>query len=189
MKLIVGLGNPGREYDQSRHNVGFSVIDLLCQRWSIEAKRRRHQGLCGGGVYRDSRVVLLKPQTFMNRSGESVGQAVTFYKVALNDLLVISDDMALEFGRLRLRGSGSAGGHNGLKNIISHLGTNEFARLRVGIGQGRSSNAIGHVLGTFDNEEQEEMGAVLERTAGAVESWIDKGIEAAMSEYNQWLSE
>jgi len=184
MKLIVGLGNPGREYESSRHNVGFCLVDLLSRRWSIDVKRRRHRGRYGGGLFDNERVVLLKPQTFMNRSGGSVGRAVDFYKVPLSDLLVVVDDMALELGRLRLRSKGSAGGHNGLKDIINRLGSEEFARLRIGIGAPRYDDAVKYVLGEFCGEELEEMEKALKKAANCVECWINEGIDKTMTRYN-----
>lgn len=186
MKLIVGLGNPGSEYRNSRHNVGFDLIDLLSQRWSIDIRREKFRALFGQGVRGDDRVMLFKPQMYMNRSGLSVAEAVCFYKASFDDVLVAVDDMALELGRMRLRTGGSAGGHNGLKDIIASLGSKEFTRLRVGIGQARPGSAIGHVLGDFDKDEREMIDASLVKAAEAIECWLDEGIDKAMTKYNVW---
>ena len=184
MKLIVGLGNPGAQYQETRHNVGFSLVDLLATRWSIDLKRRKHEAIFGQGRYRDDSIVLLKPQTFMNCSGQSVSQAVKFYKVDQKDFLVVVDDMDLELGRLRVRPQGRAGGHNGLRDIIEKLGTHEFARLRLGIGSARGPQAVSHVLGNFDADETELIQQALERSAQAVECWVAEGISAAMNRFN-----
>jgi len=184
MKLIVGLGNPGPEYESNRHNVGFCLIDLLGQRWSIELTGKKHQGRFGSGRRADQGLILLKPQTFMNRSGASVAAAMAFYNLKQEDLLVVLDDMALETGRLRLRAQGSAGGHNGLQDIIEALDSEFFARLRIGIGSASDSNAVGHVLGRFTRQEQEIIGETLGRATAAMECWLDLGIDEAMTRYN-----
>jgi len=183
MKLIVGLGNPGSQYKDNRHNVGFGVIDALTRRWEIELSRRKHHARYGSGTHGAEQVILLKPQTYMNNSGSSVAEAVNFYKTAPTDLLVVSDDMALELGQLRLRRQGSAGGHNGLKDIIEKLGCDDFARLRIGIGPA-SFDAVGHVLGAFSPQEKDVVGSAIEKAARAVECWLNEGIDQAMNEYN-----
>ena len=184
MKLIVGLGNPGPEYRNSRHNVGFNLIERLAQKWSIELTRKKHQAVFGSGQRRGTQVILLKPQTFMNLSGSSVAEAIAFYKVALIAVLVIVDDMDLELGRIRIRPHGSAGGHNGLKDIIARLGDDRFGRLRVGIGTAAHGDAVGHVLGRFTPKEQELMDETLADALDAVECWITRGIDQAMTRYN-----
>lgn len=184
MKLIVGLGNPGAQYQATRHNVGFCLVDLLATRWSIDLKRRKHEALFGQGHYRGDSMVLLKPQTFMNCSGQSVLQAVTFYKIDQKDFLVVVDDMDLELGRLRLRSQGRAGGHKGLSDIIEKLGTHQFPRLRMGIGSARGPQAVSHVLGNFDADEAELIEQALDRSAQAVECWVAEGISAAMNRFN-----
>ncbi len=184
MKLIVGLGNPGDDYKNSRHNVGFKVIDVLARRWSIDMGRRKHQARCGDGMIGLERVVMLKPQKYMNRSGGSVAAAVMFYKIPLENILVVVDDMALELGRLRLRAKGSAGGHNGLKDIITHVGGMDFSRLRVGIGASPGENAVGHVLGNFSPGELEILEPALKKTADAVEFWLNNDIHQTMTKYN-----
>ncbi len=184
MKLIVGLGNPGAEYKNSRHNIGFGLIDRLSNKWEIELKRRKHQGRCGGGMVGFERVILLKPMTFMNRSGASVAEAVNFYKVPLEDVLVIVDDLALEIGSLRIRPKGSAGGHNGLKDIIARLGSNEYCRLRVGIGSARGDNVVSHVLGNFSEDELDGLSPVISKSVDVIECWMNEGIQTAMTEFN-----
>jgi PTH1 family peptidyl-tRNA hydrolase len=184
MKLIVGLGNPGADYKRSRHNVGFGVVDALARRWSMALTRRQHQARCGGGLRGGQPVVLMQPQTYMNHSGESVAAAVGFYRTELCDLLVIVDDMALPLGRLRLRGSGSAGGHNGLADIVARLGSDGFARLRVGIGAARPGAAVGHVLGSFTAAEQLAMDAATTRAADAAACWLEEGLDTAMNRFN-----
>ena len=185
MKMIVGLGNPGSEYCQSRHNVGFCLVDELSKRWSIELTRRKHQGKYGSGQFVGESVVLLQPQTYMNCSGSSVGEALRFHKAEFGDLLVVLDDMALEIGRLRLRSQGGAGGHNGLADIIEKLGTEEFGRLRIGIGPPGHGNAVGHVLGKFSPDEIEIVGSSVRRAAEAVECWMQFGMDKAMTEFNK----
>ena len=184
MKLIVGLGNPGSEYRNSRHNVGFCLVDLLSQRWSVELKRRKHEGRFGSGFRGSEQVLLLKPQTYMNLSGASVLSATSFYKIEDCDLLVVVDDMALELGRVRLRSGGSSGGHNGLKDIVGRLGHDAFARLRIGIGAAAHNDAVGHVLGRFDESEQKAVDEAIVRAADAVDCWIDCGVDEAMTRYN-----
>ena len=185
MKLIVGLGNPGRGYRQSRHNVGFSLVDELARRWSLDLKRRKFDGIFDDSRYGDEPVSLLKPETYMNCSGGSVVGAVSFYQLPLNDLLVVLDDMALEPGRLRLRPDGSGGGHNGLNDIIARLGTEDFARLRIGIGSAPTAAARDYVLGKFSSEELPMMETAVSQAADAVECWIKLGIDEAMNRYNK----
>ena len=184
MKLIAGLGNPGKKYRESRHNVGFCVVDHLARQWTVELTRRKHQGRLGSVLRWGERIVLLKPQTYMNLSGESVSAAMLFYKVSPADLLVIVDDMALPLGQLRLRPKGSAGGHNGLKDIITKLGHDEFGRLRIGIGPAAADGATSHVLGEFDEEEKSKIDQAIGEAAGAVACWCEKGIDEAMNRYN-----
>ena len=185
MKLVVGLGNPGGKYEDTRHNVGFGVADELARRWGYEKARRRFNGLLGDGSIRGERVLLLEPTTYMNLSGVAVREASTFFKVGLQDLLVIGDDMALPLGRIRLRASGSAGGHNGLASMVQELGSEAWSRLRVGIGQVSGERMVGHVLGTFSAEEQPVIQQAIGTAADAVECWVAVGIAAAMTKYNR----
>lgn len=187
MKLIVGLGNPGKKYQRNRHNVGFRVVEMLAQRWSLGLDRHKYQARFASGIVGEEKVALLQPQTFMNRSGATVSQAVRFYGTPLCDLMIILDDMALPFGRLRIRPEGSAGGHNGLQDIIDSLGDNGFNRLRVGIGSPAGPEAIGHVLGDFCPDEEGAIADVLPRAADAVACWLTTGIDEAMNRYNKRL--
>jgi PTH1 family peptidyl-tRNA hydrolase len=185
MKVVAGLGNPGRKYEGTRHNVGFDVVDELSRRWRIETTRQRFSSLVGDGLIRDERVVLLKPQTYMNLSGRAVREAMTFYKLEATTLLVVVDDMALPLGRLRMRPKGSGGSHNGLNNVIGELDTEDFARLRVGIGAVSSEHAVSYVLGSFDKQERACVDETVIRAADAVECWVAEGVEAVMNRYNR----
>jgi PTH1 family peptidyl-tRNA hydrolase len=184
MKVIAGLGNPGRKYINTRHNVGFRVVDTLAARAGIEVNRENFSAMTGDGRLGGEKVLLLKPLTYMNRSGRSVLEAVRFYKCSAEDLLVVIDDLALPVGRMRLRASGSAGGHNGLSDIISRVSSDEFARLRIGIGSVGGARMVGHVLGAFDEDEEPVIGRMVDRAAQAVEYWVAQGVEAAMNRYN-----
>ena len=188
MKLIVGLGNPGSEYKASRHNVGFEVVELLAERWRLEFKRRKFDARFAAGMMGQEQVVLLKPQTYMNLSGQSVEQALAFYKVNIGDVLVVSDEMALSLGQIRLRQGGSAGGHNGLKDIISRCGS-DFVRLRIGIGQSGFGDSVNHVLGRFDAEELPVIAASVQRAAQAIEMWLESSLRDTMNKYNAADSE
>ena len=185
VKLIVGLGNPGRQYRDNRHNLGFLAVDLLAASWRIEITGKKHKALYGRGRWQDHSVVLLKPQTYMNRSGESVLSAMSFYKVLPSDIFVILDDIALPPGQLRIRQQGSAGGHNGLKDIIKHLGRDDICRLRIGIGAAENGQAVEHVLGCFIESEKREVEDAVRRARECVEYWLAKGIQAAMTKYNR----
>lgn len=185
VKLIVGLGNPGRQYQDNRHNLGFWVVDLLSASWRIEVTGKKHKALYGRGRWQDQSVVLLKPQTYMNRSGESVLSAMSFYKVLPSDIFVILDDIALPLGQLRIRPQGSAGGHNGLKDIIRHLGRDDISRLRIGIGAAESGQVVEHVLSCFIDSEKPTIEDAVQRARECVECWLVKGIQAAMTKYNQ----
>ena len=185
MKLVVGLGNPGTQYRNTRHNVGFRVIDELARRWQIGPARQQFEALAAGGQIGPHKVLLLKPMTYMNRSGQAVREAVTFYKVELGELLVVSDDMALPLGRVRLRPEGSAGGHNGLTDVIQQLGSESFARLRIGIEQVAGEQMVSHVLSPFLPEEEEIAGGAIVRAADAVECWLAGGVDEAMNRFNR----
>jgi len=183
VRLIVGLGNPGTRYAMTRHNVGFRVVDELGQRHGIELNREKFHAWFGRGTILEEDVVLLKPTTFMNRSGQAVQAAGRFYRLELADLLVLSDDHALPLGRLRLRGAGSAGGHNGLQDVIDRLGSNRFARLRLGIDP-PVGDAVSYVLARFGEQEETVVAAACRRAADAVECWLVQGLEAAMNRFN-----
>ena len=185
MYLIAGLGNPTREYDKTRHNVGFSVIDVLADRYNIDVSDRKHKALCGRGVIEGEKVLLLKPQTFMNLSGESIREAVDYYKIDPEDIIVIYDDISLEPGQLRIRLKGSAGGHNGIKNIIAHLGTQEFPRIKVGVGaKPPKMDLADYVLSRFGAEEQKIMDEAFGEAAEAAVMMMTTGAERAMNHYN-----
>jgi len=185
IRLVVGLGNPGPEYAETRHNLGFQVIEALELTLGIEIRQRKFNARIGAGPYRGRKVILMKPWTFMNRSGEPVAAAVGFYKLDLRDLMVVVDDMALEIGSIRVRASGSAGGHNGLADIIEKLGTDAFARCRVGIGARRSSDAVGHVLGRPESEEKPVLNRMIGRARDAVLCWLEYGVDKTMNEFNR----
>lgn len=185
--IIVGLGNPGRKYDGSRHNVGFDVIDELVDRYHIGGPERFGKSMIGKGRIGDRKVILVKPLTYMNLSGEAVQEIVHFYKVdPKENLLIISDDIDLEAGRLRIRKKGSAGGHNGLKNIVQHLGTEDFARIRVGVGAKPDAeyDLADFVLGHFSPEERKIMDEAAARAAEAAACAVTDGIDLAMNRYN-----
>ena len=183
MKLIVGLGNPGPKYELTRHNVGFRVVDELARRHGMSLATEKFHGWFGRGTVGDQAAVLLKPTTYMNRSGQAVQAAGRFYQLEVEDLLVISDDHALPLAKLRLRRGGSAGGHNGLQDIVDRLGTDAFARLRVGIDP-PLGDAVSWVLSRFTSDEETEMSVAIARAADAVECWMSRGIDAAMNLYN-----
>jgi PTH1 family peptidyl-tRNA hydrolase len=184
MKLIVGLGNPGRQYERTRHNLGFMVADLLASRWSVLLSMK-DSGAFGRGSMAGQPAALLKPMTYMNRSGQAVLEVVQFYKLPLSDLLVISDDLDLAVGRVRMRASGSAGGQKGLGDVIQRLGSDEVARIRIGIGRPAGSDAVDYVLSPFRPEEREPIEIALLRAAEAAECWITDGPAAAMNRYNR----
>lgn len=183
MKLIAGLGNPGPAYENTRHNVGFDVIDVLATRWNIGTKAEKFHAWYGQGEIAEQRVTLLKPTTWMNRSGQAVLAAGRFFKLELADLLVITDDMALPLGKLRFRMSGSAGGHNGLQNIVDQLGSQEWCRLRIGIGEPIGDPAV-YVTSRFVAEEMPVIAAARQRAADAVECWLKDGPAKTMNRFN-----
>lgn len=183
--IFVGLGNPGREYENTRHNIGFSVIQRLAQRWGIEATRYRFKALTGDGTAEGKRVVLVMPQTYMNLSGNAVSSYMKFYKVAPDHLMVINDDLDLPFGSIRLRKSGGSAGQKGMQSIINKLGHSEFPRLRVGIGRppGRM-DPVDFVLKKFKPADEDLLNQVLDTCADAVETYLEQGIEKAMTLFN-----
>ena len=185
--LIVGLGNPGKEYDGSRHNVGFEAADLLIDEFHIDGPTRFRKSLIGKGRIGDARVVVMKPMTYMNLSGEAVREGLDYFKVdPAAHLIVISDDIDLEPGKLRLRQKGSAGGHNGLKNIIQHVGDGNFIRVRIGVGAKPDPRAdlADHVLGHPKGEDKEKIEDAKERAVRAVRDILEEGIQKAMNHYN-----
>ncbi|MEO1498100.1 MAG: aminoacyl-tRNA hydrolase [Planctomycetota bacterium] len=185
MKIVVGLGNPGKEYQGTRHNVGFDVLRILADRWSAETPKRKFESYVAEARVREARVLLVWPQTYMNLSGRAVRQATDFYKLELEDLLVICDDLHLATDRLRLRGKGSSGGQNGLKNIAQQLGDEGYPRLRIGVGPTPDSKStVDFVLGRFAKGEQDTVAVTLQQAADAVEVWANDGIGTAMNKYN-----
>jgi len=185
MYIIAGLGNPGREYENTRHNAGFNVIDYLAYKNDIKVNKIKFKGLCGEGFIGSQKVLLLKPQTFMNLSGESILDAFQFYKVDIGNLIVVYDDVSIPLGRIRIRPSGSDGGHNGMKSIIYLLGRNDFPRVRVGIGA-PEHDMVDHVIGKFSEGEKEIIDEVTKVSAEAVESIIRDGIGTSMNKYNSY---
>lgn len=184
--LVVGLGNPGEKYENTRHNVGFLTVDELAERARVPVQKLKHRALTNTLEVGSVKVLLMKPVTYMNLSGEAVGEAAAFYKVPPERILVLSDEVSLAPGKIRVRRSGSAGGHNGLKDIIAHLGTDQFPRIRVGVGQKPHPDydMADWVLGRFQGEDKKAVEAAVERAAGAVECLIEKGVDQAMSRYN-----
>ena len=184
--LVVGLGNPGKKYENTRHNTGFLVMDTLCREHGVSCDRSRFRALTGEAVLGGKRVLLLKPQTFMNLSGEAVHEAAAFYKIPPERVLVIFDDISLPVGTLRIRAKGSAGGQNGVKNIIAQLGSEQFPRIKVGIG-GKPHpdyDLADWVLSSFRPEEQESMQDVAKRASAAVSELIEHGVPSAVQKYN-----
>jgi PTH1 family peptidyl-tRNA hydrolase len=187
VKLVAGLGNPGPRYAESRHNVGFLVVDELARRWRLgePAYDRRCDGLLREADRGGERILLLQPQTYMNLSGRSVAALWRYYKLTLTDLLVVVDDLDLPVGNLRLRPGGSSGGHHGLTDAIRHLGTDEFPRLRIGIGKVDHGATVEYVLGRFEPHERAAIVRAVESGADAIECWRARGLEAAMNEFNR----
>lgn len=187
MFIIVGLGNPTAEYEGTRHNVGFAVIDAIADKYNISVTERKHRAFCGKGIVEGQKVLLVKPQTYMNLSGESVRSALDFYKVdPETELLVIYDDVSLDAGQLRIRKKGSAGGHNGIKNIIQHLGNDVFLRIKVGVGEKpKDYDLADYVLGHFSKADQEQMEEGYRNAAAAAGLLVQGETEQAMNVYNK----
>ena len=184
--LVVGLGNPGDKYENTRHNVGFLAVDELGERGGFPIQRLKHKALTNTAVIGGQRVLVMKPVTFMNLSGEAVGEAARFYKIAPDHVLVISDDVDLPLGKLRIRTVGSAGGHNGLKSIIQHLGTDQFPRLKIGVG-GKPHpdyDMADWVLGKLQGEDKKVIDEAVKRAADAVECYLRDGPQKAMNRFN-----
>ncbi|MBK5239737.1 aminoacyl-tRNA hydrolase [Clostridium sp.] len=183
MYLVVGLGNPGDEYKHTRHNVGFDVIDLMKGKYNISINRIKFKGVYGEVNISGEKVILLKPSTYMNLSGESVREAVSFYKIPRENIIIIHDDISLDAGKLRIRSKGSAGGHNGLKSIISNLSSDAFTRIKIGVGQPQNS-IIPHVLGRSSKEDRVLIEKTFDASIKAVETIIEKGCSEAMNDFN-----
>lgn len=182
--LIAGLGNPDKKYEETRHNAGFKAIEALADKLGVSINDKRFKGLTGTAVYKGAKLLLLKPLTYMNLSGESVAEAANFYKIDPSHIIVLFDDVNFACGRMRIRGSGSAGGHNGMKNIIQLLGTDAFPRVRIGVGDKGGHDMISHVLGRFEADDRRLMEEVYKTAAEAALDIIDRGVPDAMNRYN-----
>ena len=187
MYIIAGLGNPKREYDNTRHNIGFALIDALADQYNISVMDMKHKALTGKGMINGQKVILVKPLTFMNLSGESIRPIVDYYKIDVStELIVISDDISLPPGQIRVRKKGSAGGHNGLKNIIQHLGSEEFQRIRIGVGEKPAGYDLAdYVLGHFLKEEQPLIREGIEKAMKAATMMLEGDVDRAMNEFNR----
>ena len=185
MKVIVGLGNPGKQYSFTRHNIGFIILDHLAQKWNIPIEKSKFRSLVGDGTFNEEKVLLVKPQTYMNLSGEAILEIVQFYKIEPQDIIVVYDDMDLPPGRIRLRSKGGSGGHKGMESIIYLLKSEDFPRLRIGIGKPPPQmDTVGHVLGRFSEDEKECYAGVEEKAVNAIELGIKEGITKAMNTVN-----
>ena len=184
MKIIVGLGNPGKKYDGTRHNVGFAVVDALAESPRASSFQRRFEAHVAELREGEEKLLLLKPETFMNLCGRAVRQAVDFYQLASADLLVVCDDINLPLGKLRFRARGTHGGHNGLRDIQNHLGTTEYPRLRIGVDAPEEDGAIDHVLGRFRSSEKPIIREAIEAAVQGVVLWVREGIDPCMNQYN-----
>ncbi|HHX14078.1 MAG TPA: aminoacyl-tRNA hydrolase [Clostridiales bacterium] len=185
MKILVGLGNPGRKYERTRHNIGFMVLDLFAQEHSIRIERIKHKALIGEGRIAEQKIILAKPQTYMNLLGESVREIAAYYNAAPGDLIIIYDDVDLAPGQIRIRKGGSAGTHNGMRSVIYQLQSDEMPRIRVGIGSQGGRELTDHVLGSLRGEEAETIGKGIERAVAALNVIIEKNIDSAMNLYNR----
>ena len=184
MYVICGLGNPGKKYENTRHNMGFITIDQLAEKHDIKVDRVKFKALVGEGRIAGQRVLLVKPQTYMNLSGESVQEVMHFYKLDPEELIVIYDDLDLEVGALRLRKFGSAGTHNGMRSVVQHLNSDRFPRIRLGIGANGKRDIIDHVIGGFTKEEVPVLREAVTKAVAAIECMLGEGIDRAMSQYN-----
>lgn len=186
MYLIVGLGNPESDYSKTRHNMGFNVINKLSDEWNIELNKSKFKALFGQGNVNGEKVILLKPQTYMNLSGESVVEAMNFYKIPFDELIVIYDDIDIDPGNIRIRKNGSAGTHNGMKSVIENIGTEEFCRVRVGIGKPKENiDMISYVIGYISEDELKELDSGVEKAKEAVIEILKNGADFAMNKYNK----
>lgn len=185
MKLLVGLGNPGDHYESTRHNIGFMIIDALAKEISIEVTKRKGKSLLGQGHFGDSKVLLLKPQTYMNNSGEAVLETINFYKDRIEELIIIHDDLDLDFGQIRFKAGGGTGGHNGLKSITAMLASSDYDRLRVGISHPDNKNkVVNYVLNDFSKQEKDILSKIIKLSIDGLKLWCKHGIEKSMNQYN-----
>ncbi|MCQ2749004.1 MAG: aminoacyl-tRNA hydrolase [Clostridia bacterium] len=186
MQIIVGLGNPGKDYEHTRHNAGFDALDKLADKHNITIKTKKFQALIGDGIINGKRVILMKPQTFMNLSGNAVHEIANFYNLTSEDFIVMYDDIDLDVGSIRVRAKGSAGGHNGIKSIIANLGSDKFNRVRIGVGAKKeNSDLVDHVLGQMSKADRKEFDEALDKAVAAVEETLDNGITSAMNKFNE----
>jgi len=189
MYIIVGLGNPTREYQATRHNIGWDAITRIADDYNIPLNSRKHKAICGTGIIEGEKVLLAQPLTYMNLSGECVRELVDYYKISLHELIVIYDDINLEVGQLRIRKKGSAGGQNGMKNIIQHLGSDDFPRIRIGVGDKPEGwDLADYVLSKFKEDEQPIIREALKNASDACRMIISSGIDAAMNKYNKKMN-
>ena len=187
MYLIVGLGNPEEDYSKTRHNMGFNTINKLAKEYKIEISKRKFDGIIGEGMIEGQKVILLKPQTYMNLSGKSIIQAINFYKIPMENILVIYDDIDTDIGKIRIRKKGSSGSHNGMKSVVQELQTEDFARIRVGIGKPEFKNdMINYVIGAIPKEEVEILEEGTTKAKDAVIEILKNGIDIAMNKFNVW---
>lgn len=184
MKILVGLGNPGKEYERTRHNTGFRVMDALADKLNMSFTKAKFNAILAEGIYKGEKILLVKPSTYMNRSGESLLQIANFYKISAEDLIVVYDDVDLEVGKLRLRKSGGAGTHNGMRDIVSKLGWTNFPRLRIGIDQDKIIPLASYVLSPFTKEEEVDIEKVLDKAVDALLVFLQEGMDAAMNQFN-----
>ncbi|MDO4541923.1 MAG: aminoacyl-tRNA hydrolase [Bacillota bacterium] len=184
MKIIAGLGNPGKKYETTRHNVGFIVADLIGEELGVDITEKNFNGLTAEVFYQGQKVILVKPQTYMNLSGQCVGELARYYKVDNEDILAISDDLSLPVGTMKLRPKGSSGGHNGLKSLIAHLDGDDFPRLKLGIGY--DADVIDHVLGHFSEGEWQTLTTIMKKAVDCSLDWLNNGVDEAMCHYNMY---
>ncbi len=184
MYIIIGLGNPGKKYENTRHNMGFIAIDRLAEKHNIQVDKIKFKALVGDGRIAGQKVLLVKPQTYMNLSGESVREVANYYKVNTNDIIVIYDDLDLPLGHIRIRKSGSAGTHNGMKSVVYQLRSDQFPRIRIGIGGNGDENIINYVIGGFKKEEVKILEDTVDNVVSAIECVISESLDIAMNRYN-----
>jgi len=187
MYLVVGLGNPGKEYTHTRHNVGFDVIDLIASKYNVSINRIKFKGVYGEINIANEKVILLKPSTYMNLSGESVREASSFYKIPNENIIIIYDDISLDVGKLRVRSKGSAGGHNGIKSILANFSSDVFPRIKIGVGKPEKS-LIPHVLGRFSKEDRVLVEKTFEASVKSIRVIIEEGCEEAMNQFNGFIA-
>jgi PTH1 family peptidyl-tRNA hydrolase len=185
MKLIIGLGNPGNEYKENRHNIGFMVIDKVAEKVNLDINKNKFGGLYGDGLYKNEKILLIKPQRFINLSGEVIKPYLDFYKINIDDILIISDDLDMNVGSMKLKQSGGSGGHNGLKNIELNLGTDEYKRLKIGISNDKSISTKEYVLGNFKENEKEAIEKTVEKASDICLDFIIVPFSELMNKYNK----